>query len=116
VALEDIGTLIKIGLELFHVSQDNLYAQVTHYYYFFKKEKFLLIHVYCALFCCLLNYGSVFVDQVKWGKILVRLINKYHKKLSLKVQWRPFYDTLICTHFTRCGLRKHLLNVLPMWT
>ncbi|XP_062168697.1 proteasome activator subunit 4-like isoform X2 [Alnus glutinosa] len=65
VALEDVGTLVKIGLELFHVSQNNLYA------------------------------------QVKWGKTLLRLINKYHKKLSLRVPWRPFYDTLISTHFTR---------------
>lgn len=39
--------------------------------------------------------------QVRWGNILVRLLNKYRKKLALKVQWRPFYDTLIQTHFTR---------------
>ncbi|KAA8527119.1 hypothetical protein F0562_008652 [Nyssa sinensis] len=39
--------------------------------------------------------------QVRWGSILVKLLNKYRKKLSLKVQWRPFYDTLISTHFTR---------------
>ncbi|KAF3973789.1 hypothetical protein ACB098_06G003200 [Castanea mollissima] len=65
VALEDVDTLVKIGLELFHVSQNNLHA------------------------------------QVKWGNILVKLLNKYHKKLSLKVRWRPFYDTLISTHFTR---------------
>jgi proteasome activator subunit 4 len=114
VALEDVGTLVKIGLELFHVSQNNLYAQVTNY--FFKKEKVLLVHVCCVLFFGFLNYGFVFVDQVKWGKTLLRLINKYHKKLSLRVQWRPFYDTLISTHFTRCGLCRHLLNVLHMWT
>ncbi|GLT79522.1 hypothetical protein SLA2020_510070 [Shorea laevis] len=39
--------------------------------------------------------------QVRWGNILVRVLNKYRKKLSLKVQWRPLYDTLINTHFTR---------------
>ncbi|CAL5335470.1 unnamed protein product [Camellia sinensis] len=39
--------------------------------------------------------------QVRWGSILVKLLNKYRKKLSLKVQWRPFYDTLVNTHFTR---------------
>ncbi|KAK9269629.1 hypothetical protein L1049_001406 [Liquidambar formosana] len=39
--------------------------------------------------------------QVRWGNILVKLLNKYRKKLSLKVQWRPFYDTLIHTHFSR---------------
>ncbi|KAK8644076.1 hypothetical protein V6N13_013349 [Hibiscus sabdariffa] len=38
---------------------------------------------------------------VRWGNILVRLLNKYRKKLSLKVQWRPFYDSLIHTHFSR---------------
>ncbi|XP_050236349.1 proteasome activator subunit 4 [Mercurialis annua] len=40
--------------------------------------------------------------QVRWGSLLVRVLNKYRKKLhSLKVQWRPLYDTLIHTHFTR---------------
>ncbi|XP_058208862.1 proteasome activator subunit 4 isoform X1 [Rhododendron vialii] len=39
--------------------------------------------------------------QVRWGGILVKLLNKYRKKLSLKIQWRPFYDTLVNTHFTR---------------
>ncbi|KAJ8754928.1 hypothetical protein K2173_015440 [Erythroxylum novogranatense] len=39
--------------------------------------------------------------QVRWGNILVKLLNKYRKKLSLKIQWRPLYDTLVHTHFTR---------------
>ncbi|KAK4484733.1 hypothetical protein RD792_007326 [Penstemon davidsonii] len=39
--------------------------------------------------------------QVRWGNILVKLLNKYRKKLFLKVQWRPLYDILIQTHFTR---------------
>ncbi|XVF70972.1 hypothetical protein PTKIN_Ptkin11bG0205100 [Pterospermum kingtungense] len=65
IILEDIVSVIEIGLELFHKSQGKLYA------------------------------------QVRWGNILVRLLNKYRKKLSLKVQWRPLYDTLINTHFTR---------------
>ncbi|PIA58294.1 hypothetical protein AQUCO_00500316v1 [Aquilegia coerulea] len=39
--------------------------------------------------------------QVRWGNVLVRLLNKYGKKLSLKVQWRPLYDCLVNTHFTR---------------
>lgn len=39
--------------------------------------------------------------QVRWGNLLVRFINKYRKKLSLTVQWRPLYDNLVRTHFTR---------------
>ncbi|KAL9382859.1 hypothetical protein Peur_023182 [Populus x canadensis] len=39
--------------------------------------------------------------QVRWGNLLVRVLNKYRKKLAFKVQWRPLYDTLIHTHFTR---------------
>ncbi|KZV41974.1 proteasome activator subunit 4 [Dorcoceras hygrometricum] len=39
--------------------------------------------------------------QVKWGNLLVRMLNKYRKKLSLKFQWRPLYDILVHTHFTR---------------
>ncbi|KMT12661.1 hypothetical protein BVRB_4g091190 [Beta vulgaris subsp. vulgaris] len=39
--------------------------------------------------------------QVRWGNLLVKIINKYRKKLSLTIQWRPLYDTLVCTHFTR---------------
>ncbi|KAL5803775.1 hypothetical protein ACOSQ3_030575 [Xanthoceras sorbifolium] len=65
LALEDVGTLVEIGLELFNTSQNKLYA------------------------------------QVRWGNILIRLLNKYRKKLSLKIPWRPLYDTLIHTHFTR---------------
>lgn len=65
VALEDVNAIIEVGLELFRMSENKLYA------------------------------------QVRWGNVLVRLLNKYRKKLSLKVSWRPFYDTLIHTHFTR---------------
>ncbi|XP_022716634.1 proteasome activator subunit 4 isoform X14 [Durio zibethinus] len=65
ISLEDVHSVVEIGLELFHKSQNKLYA------------------------------------QVRWGNIVVRLLNKYRKKLSLKVQWRPLYDTIIHTHFTR---------------
>ncbi|CAA0832493.1 proteasome activating protein 200 [Striga hermonthica] len=65
LSVEDVTTLVEVGLELFHVSENKLYA------------------------------------QVRWGNILVKLLNKYRKKLSLKVQWRPLYNILIHTHFTR---------------
>ncbi|KAI7731197.1 hypothetical protein M8C21_030268, partial [Ambrosia artemisiifolia] len=39
--------------------------------------------------------------QVRWGNVLVNLLNNFRKKLTLKVDWRPFYDTLIKTHFAR---------------
>ncbi|GLT83766.1 hypothetical protein SLE2022_020380 [Rubroshorea leprosula] len=65
ISLEDVATLLQMGLEIFHKSENKLYV------------------------------------QVRWGNILVRVLNKYRKKLSLKVQWRPLYDTLINTHFTR---------------
>ncbi|GAU13463.1 hypothetical protein TSUD_127600 [Trifolium subterraneum] len=65
VSLEDVRTLIEMGLELFHMSRNKLYA------------------------------------QVRWGNLLVRLLNKYRKKIALAIEWRPLYDTLISTHFTR---------------
>ncbi|XP_015881496.3 proteasome activator subunit 4 isoform X1 [Ziziphus jujuba] len=65
ISLEDVNAIVEIGLELFGISQNKLYA------------------------------------QVRWGNMLVRVLNKYRKKLSLKVPWRPFYDTLIHTHFSR---------------
>ncbi|PIN23826.1 hypothetical protein CDL12_03448 [Handroanthus impetiginosus] len=65
LSIEDVSAIISIGLELFQMSENKLYA------------------------------------QVRWGNILVKLLNKYRKKLSLKVQWRPLYDILIHTHFTR---------------
>ncbi|KAK6947150.1 Proteasome activator Blm10, mid region [Dillenia turbinata] len=65
LSIEDVSALVEVGLELFQMSADKLYA------------------------------------QVRWGNILVRLLNKYRKKLNLKVQWRLFYDTLINTHFKR---------------
>ncbi|XP_047336646.1 proteasome activator subunit 4-like isoform X2 [Impatiens glandulifera] len=37
----------------------------------------------------------------RWGSILVKLLNKHRKKLSLKIQWRSLYETLINTHFSR---------------
>ncbi|KAL5200763.1 hypothetical protein ABZP36_021966 [Zizania latifolia] len=42
-----------------------------------------------------------FVVQIKWGGLLVRLLKKHGKRISLVVQWRPLYDTLIRTHFKR---------------
>ncbi|GAB4849826.1 hypothetical protein Ancab_004625 [Ancistrocladus abbreviatus] len=39
--------------------------------------------------------------QVRWGNVLVKILNKYGKKLSLTVQWQPLYETLVRTHFTR---------------
>ncbi|XP_019059113.1 PREDICTED: proteasome activator subunit 4 [Tarenaya hassleriana] len=65
LSVDDVSELVEIGFQLFHSSQNKLYA------------------------------------QVRWGNALVRLLNKYRKKLTLKVQWRPLYDTLIHTHFSR---------------
>ncbi|KAI4307795.1 hypothetical protein L6164_030939 [Bauhinia variegata] len=65
VSLEDVHALIEMGLELFHIARNKLYA------------------------------------QVRWGNLLVRLLNKYRKKIALTVEWRPLYDTLVLTHFTR---------------
>nr|KYP76237.1 Proteasome activator complex subunit 4 [Cajanus cajan] len=65
VSLEDVRNLIQMGLEIFHVSRNKLYA------------------------------------QVRWGNLLVRLLNKYRKKIALTIEWRPLYDTLVSTHFTR---------------
>ncbi|KAG4920653.1 hypothetical protein JHK84_049501 [Glycine max] len=65
VSLEDVCNLIQMGLEIFHVSRNKLYA------------------------------------QVRWGNLLVRILNKYRKKISLTIEWRPLYDTLVSTHFTR---------------
>lgn len=42
-----------------------------------------------------------FVVQIKWGGLLIRLLRKHGKRLSLVVQWRPLYETLIRTHFKR---------------
>lgn len=39
--------------------------------------------------------------QIRWGNLLVKIINKNKKKLSCTVQWKPLYDTLVRTHFTR---------------
>ncbi|KAG9448800.1 hypothetical protein H6P81_008765 [Aristolochia fimbriata] len=39
--------------------------------------------------------------QVRWGNLLVKLLKKHGKKLSLRVPWRPLYDTLMHTHFKR---------------
>ncbi|KAK2971931.1 hypothetical protein RJ640_004951 [Escallonia rubra] len=47
-----------------------------------------------------ISHDKLYV-QVRWGNTLVRILKKFGKKLSLKVHWRPFYDTLIHTHFTR---------------
>nr|XP_009762109.1 PREDICTED: proteasome activator subunit 4 isoform X1 [Nicotiana sylvestris] len=65
LSLEDVKEVVEVGLELFRISENKLYA------------------------------------QVRWGNILVKVLNKYRKKLALEVQWRPLYDTLVHTHFTR---------------
>ncbi|XP_051128404.1 proteasome activator subunit 4 [Andrographis paniculata] len=65
LAVEDVSTIVNVGLELLLGSENKLHV------------------------------------QVRWGNILAKLLNKYKKKLSLKVQWRPLYDILIRTHFKR---------------
>ncbi|KAK6149467.1 hypothetical protein DH2020_016992 [Rehmannia glutinosa] len=65
LSIEDVTAIVKVGLELFQISENKLHA------------------------------------QVRWGNILVKLLNKYRKKLSVEVQWRPLYNILIHTHFTR---------------
>uniref|UniRef100_A0A7N0VL51 Proteasome activator subunit 4 n=1 Tax=Kalanchoe fedtschenkoi TaxID=63787 RepID=A0A7N0VL51_KALFE len=62
---DDVAALVELGLQVFHKSDNKLYA------------------------------------QVRWGNAIARYLNKYSKKLSVKVHWRPLYDTLIHTHFTR---------------
>ncbi|XP_068639166.1 proteasome activator subunit 4 isoform X2 [Aristolochia californica] len=37
----------------------------------------------------------------RWGNLLVKLLKKHGKKLSVRVPWRPLYDTLMHTHFKR---------------
>ncbi|KAF3796838.1 Proteasome activator subunit 4 [Nymphaea thermarum] len=44
--------------------------------------------------------GKLYV-QVRWGNILIKLLKKYRKDICLRVPWRPFYDTLMSTHFIR---------------
>ncbi|KAI0501736.1 hypothetical protein KFK09_016681 [Dendrobium nobile] len=39
--------------------------------------------------------------QVRWGSMLVKLLKKHGKKLSLRIYWKPLYDTLMRTHFKR---------------
>lgn len=47
------------------------------------------------------NSQNKLYAQVRWGGILFRLLKKYGRKISVTVQWRPFYDSLINTHFKR---------------
>lgn len=58
VALEDVGTLVKIGLEFFEKSQNKLYAQVIHVF----ERKFLLYMLVIIFFSFFLNYSSICVD------------------------------------------------------
>ncbi|OAY75058.1 Proteasome activator subunit 4 [Ananas comosus] len=39
--------------------------------------------------------------QVRWGRILITLLKKHGKRLSIGIHWRPFYDNLMLTHFKR---------------
>ncbi|XP_021740798.1 proteasome activator subunit 4-like [Chenopodium quinoa] len=65
VSLEDVGSLVQLGLDIFYASSGKLYV------------------------------------QVRWGNLLVRIINKFRNKLSLTLHWRPLYDILLRTHFSR---------------
>ncbi|KAJ3677568.1 hypothetical protein LUZ60_003292 [Juncus effusus] len=55
--------------------------------------------------------------QARWGYILNRLLAKNQKNLSLSINWRPFYDTIMQMHFKRnnpegWSLREKHLNVI----
>uniref|UniRef100_A0A0D9WPL0 Proteasome activator subunit 4 n=1 Tax=Leersia perrieri TaxID=77586 RepID=A0A0D9WPL0_9ORYZ len=65
IAPEDVHTLVELGLEIFHASQNK------------------------------------FVVQIKWADLLTIFLKKHAKRISISVQWRPLYDTLIRTHFKR---------------
>ncbi|XP_073098688.1 proteasome activator subunit 4 isoform X3 [Elaeis guineensis] len=67
VSPADVKEIVEFGLDVFHASENKLYA------------------------------------QVRWGSILVKLLRNHGKKLkkSISIQWRPFYDTLMRTHFKR---------------
>lgn len=39
--------------------------------------------------------------QVRWGRVLVKLLKKHGKRLSVKIQWRPLYDCLMRAHFKK---------------
>lgn len=90
--MEDVATIVDMGLEVFHQSQNKLYAQVIASHEDFPSQFFLLVQWLYFPFC---------IYQVRWGNLLVRILNEYRKKLSVKVMWRPLYETLVRTHFTR---------------
>lgn len=56
VSLEDVRTLIQMGLELFHMSRSKLYAQVLH---FVSDELWSFLGL--VLLCLLLNDITFFV-------------------------------------------------------
>ncbi|EFJ17083.1 hypothetical protein SELMODRAFT_179234 [Selaginella moellendorffii] len=39
--------------------------------------------------------------QTRWAICLTRIFRKYRKKLSLSLDWRPFYKIFVNTHFKR---------------
>eukprot|EP01018_Ginkgo_biloba_P025868 Gb_28178 [translate_table: standard] len=61
------------------------------------EDVMVLVEVGLELF---LQSENLYV-QVRWGNLLARLVKKFGKKLDLTIQWRPFYDLLIQTHFAR---------------
>lgn len=56
VSFEDVNAIVEIGLELFSVSQNKLYAQVAH-----CLSKLFFWYL-LSFFCCCLIDGSICVN------------------------------------------------------
>jgi proteasome activator subunit 4 len=66
----------------------------------------------------LLQSSDNLTIQQRWGHCVTRLVCKYHKKLHLEVEWKPFYAMLLSTHFKRrysyegLAMRTHHLDCI----
>ncbi|KAL3680307.1 hypothetical protein R1sor_023263 [Riccia sorocarpa] len=49
----------------------------------------------------LLSSSDNLFIQIQWSRCLVKILKKYRNKLSLTIEWKPFYRLIYDTHFKR---------------
>ncbi|PON48639.1 hypothetical protein PanWU01x14_236040 [Parasponia andersonii] len=67
--MEDVITIVEVGLELFHISENKLYAQVLPCIclFFFNNYKVLtncLLCLFLVILFFFLNFGSIYLHRL----------------------------------------------------
>ncbi len=110
---EDYQEVFGVGVNL-EILLKKIVVWILNVHLLSRKKKPGILFGYWIFFKCLVCSSGFLIlinlwsgwqlqmKQQRWGHCVTRLVCKYHKKLHLEVEWKPFYAMLLSTHFKRC--------------